>query len=126
MDDYKLINITTQQNPCFKYISFFRIRIAPELAVTLDNVKLRNPSVVKNLEVLLDNNLSFKPQIAHLESKISRSVCVIAKLRYHLPFHTLLNLYFALVHSRLLYGLFVWTSIYKTYLMELKKLQTKL
>ena len=56
---------------------FFRIQTVPELALTLDNVKVTNSSVVKYREVLLDNNLSFKPQIEHLESKILRSVGVI-------------------------------------------------
>ena len=56
---------------------------------------------------------------------MSRSVGVIAKLRYHLPSHTLLNLYFALIHSNLLYGLLVWGSTYKSYLTKLKKLQNK-
>ena len=104
---------------------FFRNRTTPELALSLDNVKIKNPSVTKYLGILLDNNLSFKPQIARLESKMSRSVGVIAKLRYYLPSYTLLNLYFALVHSNLLYGLLVWGSTYKSYLTKLKKLQNK-
>ena len=57
--------------------SFFRIRTAPKLSLTRDNVKIKNPLVVKYLGVLLDNNLSFKPQIAHFESKLSQSVGVI-------------------------------------------------
>ena len=78
------------------YVSpFCGIRSAPELALTLDIVKIKNPSVVKYLGVFINNNLLFKPQIEHLESKISRSVDVIAKLRYYLPSHILLNLYFA-------------------------------
>ena len=62
---------------------FFKIRIAPELALILDNVKIKNLSVVKYLGVLLGNNLSFKPQNAYLKSKISRSVGI-----YHLIPHS--------------------------------------
>ena len=80
---------------------------------------------MKYLGVLLDNNLSFKPRIAHLEYKISHSVGVIAKLRYYLPSHTFLNLYFALVHSHLRYGLLVWAFTYITYETKLKKLRSK-
>ena len=43
--------------------SFFHIWTAPELALTLDNVNIKNLSVVKYLGVLLDNNLLFKLQI---------------------------------------------------------------
>ena len=64
-------------------------------------------------------------KFAHLESKISQSVGVIARVRYYLSSHTLLNLYFALVHSHLLYGLLVWASASKTYLTKLKKIQNK-
>ena len=58
-------------------------------------------------------------------SKISRSVGVIAKLRYYLPPETLLNLYFELLHFYLLYDLPVLASTCKTYLTKLRKLQNK-
>ena len=41
----------------------------------------------------------------------------------YIPPETLLNLYFALVHSHLLYGVPVWASTCKTYLTKLRKLQ---
>ena len=70
------------------YLYFFRIWTAVQLALTLDNVKIKNASYMKYLGDLLDNNLWFKPQIAHCESKTLRFVGVIAKLRY-LSSHTI-------------------------------------
>ena len=65
------------------YLYFFRIWTAAKLALTVDNVKIRNASVMKYLRDLLKNNLWFKPQIVHRrEPKISQSVGEIAKLRY--------------------------------------------
>ena len=78
-----------------------------------------------NKAICTDDQFSFKSQITHLESKTSRSVGVIAKLRYYLPPETLLSLYFALVYSHVLYGLPVWDSTCKTYLTKLRKLQNK-
>ena len=87
-----------------------RVTTTLELTLTLHNVKINTQSVAKYLGILIDDEFSFKSQITHLKSKISRSVGVIAKLRYYLPPETLLNLYFALVHSHLLYGQPVWAS----------------
>ena len=93
-----------------------RVATPLELTLTLDNVKINRttPSVAKYLGILLDDKFSFKSQITHLESKISRSAGVIAKLRYYLPPETLLNLPFASVHSYLLHGLPEWASTCKT------------
>ena len=102
-----------------------RVTTPIELTLTLDNVKINTPSVAKYLGILIDDQFLFKSQITHLESKISRSVGVIAKLRYYLPTETLLNLYFALVHVHLQYGLPVWASPCKTYLQNLGNFKTK-
>ena len=60
-----------------------------------------------------------------LENRVARSVGIIAKASYYLPFNTLITLYHALVHSQLLYALPIWASTYKTYLNKLEKLQNK-
>ena len=41
---------------------------------------------------LVDDQLSFKSNINFLEKKLSRSVGVMVKLRYHLPPNALLSL----------------------------------
>ena len=69
--------------------------------------------------------LTTKTHISNLESKIARSVGVIAKLSYYLPHNTLLTLYYSLVHSHFLYALPVWASTNKTYLTKLQRLQNK-
>ena len=79
----------------------------------------------KYLGITIDNQLSFKTHISNLESKIARSVGVIAKLSYYLPHNTLLTLYYSLVHSHFLYVLPVWVSTRKTYLTKLQRLQNK-
>ena len=86
-----------------------------DLSLTLNNVNIETPKVAKYLGIFIDDNLSFKSHIYYLESKLSRSVGVISRLRYFLPSSTLINLYYSLIHSHLLYGLPVWASTYKTY-----------
>ena len=96
-----------------------------DLSLTLNNVNIETPKVTKYLGILIDDNLSFKSHIHYLESKLSRSVGVISRLRYFLPSSTLINLYYSLIHSHLLYGLPVWASTYKTYLTKIRVLQNK-
>ena len=73
----------------------------------------------KYLGITIDNQLSFKTHISNLESKIARSVGVIAKLSYYLPHDILLTLYYSLVHSHFLYALPVGAFTHKTYLTKL-------
>ena len=75
--------------------------------------------------ITIDNQLSFKQHIILLENRVARSVAIIAKVSYYLPFNTLITIYHALVHSQLLYALPIWASTYKTYLSKLEKLQNK-
>ena len=59
----------------------------------------------KCLGIILDDRLSFKAHIEFLGTKISRSVGIMSKLSYYLPTETLITLYYALIHSHILYGL---------------------
>ena len=49
----------------------------------------------------------------------------MAELSYHLPPNALLSLYHSLVHVHWIYALLVWTIIFPTYLIKLKRLQNK-
>ena len=60
-----------------------------------------------------------------LETKIARAVGILYKLKYLLPEIAMLNLYYALVHSNLIYEIFVWGDTVSSYLTNLRKLQNK-
>ena len=93
-----------------------------DITLVLDGQTLNPTTSARYLGIIIDDHLSFKSHINHLENKISRSVGVIAKLSYYLPHNTLITLYYTLIQSHLLYALPVWASTYKTYLLKLKKL----
>ena len=82
-------------------------------------------SSTKYLGVFIDNKLNFKEHILTLENKIARSVGILSKVRYNFPLKTLLQLYHALIHPLLTYGIVVWGSTYPSYLSKLKTLQNK-
>ena len=98
-----------------------------KLNLAFDNAKIKSTEAAKYLGVLIDNKLPFKSHILWLESKISRSVGILARLRYYLLVNTLctLGLYFTLIHSYLLFGLPVWASTSKYHLAMLQRLQNK-
>ena len=80
---------------------------------------------VKYLGVLLDSNLSWKIQINNVALKISRTVCVVARLRHFVPRTTLLNIYQSLILPYLTYGLAAWSQATKTHLQKLPVLQKR-
>ena len=82
-------------------------------------------SSTKFLGVIIGNKLDFKEHIQTLGKKIARSVGILSKIRHIFPFKTLLQLYHALIHPLLTYGILIWGSTYSTYLSKLKTLQNK-
>ena len=62
------------------------------LSYVLNGETVCSSNSAKYLGITIDKQLSFKTHISNLESKIARSVGVIAKLSYYLPHNTLLTL----------------------------------
>ena len=63
---------------------------------------------MKFLGVLIDKNLTWRPHIDHIASKISKIVGIIARLRDHVPLNTLLQIYRLLIFPYTLYGIAAW------------------
>ena len=84
------------------------------IAVTINSTPIKIVKETNYLGIIVDNKLIFEPHITHLESKLSRAVGILLKLKYFLPLPLFLKLYYALFHSNLLYGLLIWHNTYKT------------
>ena len=76
---------------------------------------------VKFLGVLIDKNLTWRPHIDHIASKISKIIGIIARLRHHVPLNTLLQIYRSLIFPYTLYGILAWGQASQC---ELKKILT--
>ena len=87
-------------------ISPYIRKTAPLMSFTFNEVKIEPSKSAKylSLGVLIDNTLKFNEHITYLESKISRSVGIIARLSRYLPTKTLTILYHSLVSTHLLYA----------------------
>ena len=64
------------------------------------------------LGVILDENLTWKPHIANVSRKISKSIGIINKASFCLPTTSLCTLYFCWVYPYLVYCISVWGSTY--------------
>ena len=75
----------------------------------------------KYLGIYVHKNLSWKCHIEYLCKKISKACGALAKIRHCVDINTLTNVYYALMHSYLRYGIIAWGSATSS---VLKSLQT--
>ena len=80
---------------------------------------LEQKSYVKYLGLLIDSNLSWKSHIGHITSKISKTVGIIARLRYYVPTSVLLTIYQSLIFPYLSYGIVAWGHAAQTYINQI-------
>ena len=78
---------------------------------------------MKFLSVLLDDNLSWKEHIKHLENKIDKSIGLMHRGKPFLDKKSLLALYYSYIHSYLNYANLAWGSTFLTNLQKLRSQQ---
>ena len=88
-------------------------------------VDLDNKECVKYLGVLIDSHLSWRNHIDYISTKLSKTIGLFAKLRHSVPQHTLITLYWSLIHPYLNYGIIAWGQTSKTLLNKLLLLQKR-
>ena len=80
---------------------------------------------IKFLGVFIDPNLSFQYHIKQICNKISRSLYAIRTAKNFLSQNALKSLYYALVHSHLIYGIQIWGGAANKYINDVVLLQKK-
>jgi Reverse transcriptase (RNA-dependent DNA polymerase) len=97
-----------------------------ELKVTIERISVHSEMpAIKFVGVYLDPKLNFKFHINKLVSKISRSLYMVQMSKNFLTVGALKSLYYALIHSNLIYGLHIWSSAAASTLNPLEKIQKK-
>lgn len=91
-----------------KYMILSRKRHIPPLSVLIKENSLEQCSSYKYLGIYIDDNLNWNSHIHYITKKVLKACGAIAKLRHCVDIDTLKNVYYALVHSYLRYGLMVW------------------
>ena len=95
-----------------KKIEEKRIEIAGEVIKRTDNVKF--------LGVLIDDRLSFKNHVRGLQKQVSMASGMLNRISKLLPPEIKLKAYYALIYSKLIYGISSWgkSSIHNKVIME--------
>ena len=82
-------------------------RIFP-LSLNINELQLKECDSYKYLGIFIDKNLTWQAHVQYISIKISKACGALSKLRHCVSIDTLINVYYALVHSYLRYGIFVW------------------
>ena len=60
-----------------------------------------------------------------IETKVSRAIGIISKIKPFLPAKTLISLYYSLLHPHQLYEIVIWASTFDSYKQRLRALQNR-
>jgi len=108
-------------------IHFCRIRNCPKnLELSLHNSPIPLTSSLKVLGLILDNKLSWKPHILHVKTSCALRLNILRKLShttYGADRISLIQIYKALILSKIEYGLPAYSSATKTLLSTLDTIQ---
>ena len=97
-----------------------------DINLTVNEIRLKRVSSCKYLGVIIDDKLKWIPHIETVTLKLKRFVGILWKLRYKLPHWYLRNIYYAFIHSSIVYGIEIYGNTCTSYLDKITKLNNKL
>ena len=80
---------------------------------------------IKYLGALIDSTLSWKDHIFNTTKKLSRAIGILYKLRPFVTTKIMINIYYALIYSHLVYAIEVWGSACVTHITKILTLQKR-
>lgn len=128
LDQYFGVNCLALNVNKTKIIHFhdFRKQLERRLTVSLNGAIVEEVRDFCYLGVYLDSNLNWKRHVDYLCEKLSRIVGIFYRIRDEVPLYILRRMYFALVHSHLMYMVTLWGNAPITYLKRLQSLQNRI
>ena len=103
----------------------------PKKSTAVGQLEIRSNKIpfmnsVKYLGIHIDNELSWKNHISFLTNKVNKSIGLVCKIRRLLNRQSLLNIYYSLVHSNIIYCLEIWGTAFNTTLLPLTVAQIRI
>ena len=95
------------------------------VTLIMNRKAIEQKKFVKYLGLLVDEHLTWEEHLAGISKKISRSIGIITLLRKSMETKLLVNLYYSLVYSHIIYGIHVWGSACQNELNKIQVLQNK-
>ena len=99
--------------------------ISKELRISINDSTLEQCDRYKYLGVMIDKNLTWKSHIEYISTKISRACGALAKLRHCVDCNVLTEVYHALIHSYVRYGIIAWGAASESVLKPLQTLMNR-
>jgi len=81
-----------------------------DLKLSIDGIDIDRVIKTKFLGVIVNETLTWTDHIRMVKQKVSKSIGIIAHMRYVLPFSIMVSLYHALIEPYLLYCNIVWAA----------------
>ena len=108
-----------------KFMMITRKQNIPKFCVKINNTPLESCDSYKYLGVIIDKKLSWEPHIKHITPKIARACGALARLRNYVSIDILKEVYYALIHSYIRYGILIWGNASNSVLQPLQTLLNK-
>uniref|UniRef100_A0A3B3I2D7 Reverse transcriptase domain-containing protein n=1 Tax=Oryzias latipes TaxID=8090 RepID=A0A3B3I2D7_ORYLA len=96
-----------------------------ELSIEINNVLIESVTEIKFLGVFIDDKLSWKPHIRHIQTKVSKSISIVNKSKHILGYNSRYLLYCSLILPYFAYCIEIWGNKYKSSLHPLFLLQKR-
>ena len=79
-------------------------KILKKLNFRLSGQKIIPVTKVKYLGVIIDEHLNWNSHLDNIILKLNRATGMLAKIRHYVPYNTLINIYYAIFNSHLIYA----------------------
>ena len=95
--------------------------LLPKLMI--NNYEIQRTGLIKFLQILLDENLSWKEHIKYNKNKISKNLGLLYKSKHYLNKRSLLTLYYCFIYICINYGTITWGNTNRKNLKKINSLE---
>ena len=106
--------------------NFFFTKTKEKIFSQINDCKIKQANCVKYLVVFLDDKLTWKKHIEHIDTKLLAASGAIYKLRKYIPQKALMPVYYGLVYCHLQYAIICWGNFSKTIKHKLQVTQNRI
>lgn len=118
------VNKLTLNTSKSKYI-IFNNNYIDNIAVTYQDIALERVLSYSYLGITIDDKLSFKPHLQKTYSNTAAITGIFRRIAIYIPEKVKRQVFFAMFHSRLTYGVMVYHTAFETQIRRLQTLQNK-
>lgn len=109
----------------YMFFTLHKHLYSSSLQITINGEEIKRTTSTRFLGVIIDDQLSWKNHVAHISSKLSKSVGIIGRVGKLIPHENRVNLYHSLLLPYFSYCHIVWGSAGSSFLKRLIVLQKK-